>query len=135
MKLFLDTNAIVYLVEAVDPWYGRVRQILQEHFQRHGRVGIAVSALSWLECRIKPLRDGDQTLLARYETFFSRPGLCVCPVDMQVLDRAARLRAAHRLRTPDAIQVASAVTLEEEIGFVTADVELGRVTELRLVAL
>jgi uncharacterized protein len=91
--------------------------------------------LSWLECRVKPLREGDSAVLEHYRVFFSRPGLRIVALDLQVIDRAASIRAAHRLKTPDALQAASAMTFEEETVFVTGDASFDTVPGLRVMRL
>ena len=135
MKIFLDANAVIYLVEGVKPWYGYVRDVLAEQLQLHGRMEIAVSALSWLECRVKPLREENQTLLEHYQAFVTRPRLHIQPIETQVLDRATWLRAYHRLKTPDAIQAASALLLEGEVLFVTGEARFEKVPGLKVVRL
>ncbi|MFB6359654.1 MAG: type II toxin-antitoxin system VapC family toxin [Thiohalorhabdaceae bacterium] len=48
----------------------------------------------------------------------------------RVLERATQLRADNGLKTPDAIQAASALALGEGVQFVTADQDFGRLAEL-----
>ncbi len=55
-------------------------------------------------------------------------------VDALVAEHAAGLRARHRLRTPDALQVAAAVSAGCE-AFLTNDRSLRRVSELRVLVL
>jgi predicted nucleic acid-binding protein len=53
------------------------------------------------------------------------------PVDLAIAERAAELRARYNLKTPDALQVATAI----ETGcnaFLTSDMRLKRITELRI---
>lgn len=135
MTIFLDASAIIYLVEGIDPWYGHVREVLSNLLRDHGRSEFAVSGLSWLECRVKPLREGDTALLEHYRVFFSQPGLRTVTLDAQVIDRAASIRAAYRLKTPDALQAASAMVLEEETVFLTGDASFEIVPSLRVMPL
>jgi uncharacterized protein len=94
---------------------------------------VAVSALSLLECRARPLRDGEAVLLQRYDDFFADPGLLVVPLDEIVIDKATELRARHGLRTPDALQAASALRLDTQPAFVTDDADFESVEGLRVV--
>lgn len=130
MRLFLDANTIIYLVEMVEPWYEKTRQIMQELLRIYGRTEISVSALSHLECRVKPIRENNQDLLEKYQFFFTRPRLHIQSLNAQVIDRAALLRAHHGLKTPDAIQAACALCMDEEVIFVTGDRRFDRVTDL-----
>ncbi len=50
-------------------------------------------------------------------------------MDLPVADRAASLRARYRLRTPDAIQLATALQARADV-FLTNDRDLQRVEEV-----
>jgi predicted nucleic acid-binding protein len=58
----------------------------------------------------------------------------VLSVDPIAAERGARLRAAYRLKTPDAIQLAIATESRCE-AFLTNDTDLARVEELRVLVL
>lgn len=72
-------------------------------------VGPVVSDLTRLECRVFPLRAGDQDLLDRYEAFFSLGDVGRAKIDDSVFDLATDLRARHHLKTPDALHLAAAI--------------------------
>lgn len=69
------------------------------------------SELTALETLVGPLRSGDATLEALFRRILLRsPTLRLLPVTRDVLEHAARLRAAHPgLKTPDAIHAATAL--------------------------
>lgn len=69
-----------------------------------GDLSLSVSRLSWLECRVGPLRRRDPTALERFEDFFSRPDLQWVELTAGVVEQATLLRADQHLRTPDAPQ-------------------------------
>jgi len=79
------------------------------------------------ELLVMPYREGDEqrgndfySLLATY------PNLSWIAPNLEIADLAARIRALHRLRTPDALQAATAVhTLST--GLITNDPVFGRV--------
>lgn len=62
-------------------------------------------SISLLECRVAPLRRGDQACLDRFEALFSQPDLLVVELSSSVLELATQLRANHGLRTPDAVMI------------------------------
>lgn len=109
-----------------------VRQTLAQLRHARSRPQLAVSALSHLECRVRPLRDADKALLRRYEAFFSDPGLAVIAMDGDVVDQATELRAYYRLRTPDALQAASLLVADPQGDFVTGDTDFRAVQGLRV---
>lgn len=89
------------------------------------------SRLSRLECRTKPLRDADTSLLARYEAFFTARRLALAEVTADVIERATELRAAHGFKTPDALHLATAINEQADI-FLTADAKLSRCSSVQV---
>lgn len=126
--VFWDACAIIYFVEGAAPWLDRLLPLLDRLDQAHA--GHAVSTLSLLECRVKPLREQDAATLARYERFFSRRDLVEIPMTREIILHAARIRAMHGLKTPDALQAASAMSLPGETVFLTNDAMFDRVPGL-----
>lgn len=132
MKLFLDACVIIYRIEEAHPWNERLGQWLRKARSDHGDLSLAVSRLSLLECRVKPLRDGNDALLARYDEFFAAPDLNIIELDADVIEGAARIRAGTGLRTPDALQAASCLALDREAVLLTSDPAFRRVPGLRV---
>lgn len=105
VRLYLDTAPVIYVVEQAPGYAASVDQ----HLSAPGVILVA-SDLTRMECRVKPLRDGDGGLLQDYEQFF-REAVAECvTLTREVLDRAAEIRARHGFKTPDAIHLAAAVT-------------------------
>lgn len=131
--IFLDASAIIYLLEGDAPAQAAVRDVLAS-LRGAGEQSppLTVSALSRLECRVRPLREGNSELVDRYDAFFADPGLVVIALDTAVLDRAAELRAHVRLRTPDALQAASLLVADEHGHFVTGDNDFGAVPGMQV---
>lgn len=130
--VFLDASAIIYLLEGDAPASGAVREALASLRTPPQAPRLAVSALSRLACRVRPLRDADHALLERYDAFFSDPGLAVIALDAAVIDRATDLRAQCGLRTPGALQAACLLTHDEHGDFVTGDGDFANVPGLRV---
>ena len=132
MILFLDACALIYRVEEVAPWNARVKKLIADLRRKHTGLQLAVSRLSYLECRVQPLRDGDEALLQRYDLLFAAPELHTVEIDANVIEGATRIRAKFGLRTPDAIQAASCLSLDAEHIFLTNDAAFRRVPRLAL---
>lgn len=103
MAIFLDTNIVIYHVEDIAPWSDMVDAAIAGH----PGGAFAVTDLVRLECRVGPLRRGQYDLLGRFDAFFA--SVAVLPMTPAVFDRAAELRAKHRLKTPDALHLATAI--------------------------
>lgn len=128
--LYLDTSAIIYLIEASSPFHGVVAQRLLQH-QTDPEAALVTSRLSRLECRTKPLRDGNTRLLADYERFLTARRLILVELSAEVVERATELRARYNFKAPDALHLATAI--EEQVSaFLTGDAALSRCSELRV---
>ena len=132
MTLFLDANIIIYRIEAVEPFNQQVFTIVQELVALHPHAGFAVSRLSMMECLVKPLRDQNNADVERYRGFFASSGLQIVEVSSLVLETATLIRARHGLRTPDAIQAASAMSIKGPVTFLTGDKQFAKVPGLNV---
>ena len=93
------------------------------------------SALTLLEVLVVPYRAGDVELAEKYEALLARSrGLRLVELDRVQLRSAAKLRALHRVRTPDALQLAAALTTRCG-AFLTNDRDLPEIPGLRIVQL
>jgi predicted nucleic acid-binding protein len=107
MRAYLDACVTIYYVER-HPVLGS--QVAAALFPDPGEeVTPVYSDLTRLECRVQPLRNRDQDLLSRYETFFSLPQCSCVSLGADVFDMATELRAQFALRTPDALHLAAAI--------------------------
>ena len=136
MIAFLDASAVIYAVEGTAEWAEAVKQQLRQLADSAepsaGGLQLAISRLSWLECRIGPLRRRDADALARLEAFFLHPDLEWVELSAAVVEKATHLRAEHNLRTPDALQAASCLQLGADAVMVSGDAAFQRVPALRL---
>ena len=104
----LDTAPLINFIEQGP---GRIEK-LRPFFAAAGRgdLRLATSFITLVEVLVQPLRSGREDLAHAYRDILLRsPALRAIPFDRQAAEEAARLRAVHRLRTPDAIQVAAAL--------------------------
>lgn len=135
MIAFFDASALIYLIEGREPFAARVRESLQILSDRFPKLGTAVSRLSWLECRVGPMKNNDLTALGRYDAFFTRSDLVWVELDRDVVEPAAAIRVRHGLRTPDALQAASCLQLGPEHLMVTGDASFQKVGGLNVMTL
>jgi len=129
---FLDASALIYLVDGDSASRGAVQQVLQELAAEDPSLCLAASRLSLLECRVAPLRRGDQASLDRFDALFAQPDLLWVELTAAVVEKATRLRAQHGLHTPDALQAACCLQLGPEAVMVTGDADFRRIPSLQL---
>jgi len=123
MRICLDASAIIYLVEGTVERRDAVSLAIARAQSTVSPL-IATSALSRIECRILPLRQKNDAMLARYDMLLN--GLIFPdPISDEVLDRATQLRAVHNFKIPDAIHLATALVHHADV-FLTGDRSLVR---------
>ena len=132
MIAFFDASALIYLVEGREPFAGKVRRELAALVKRNPDLGTAVSRLTWLECRVGPMKSDDGAALAAFDAFFARPDLAWVELSRDVVELAAAIRVKHGLRTPDALQAASCLQLGANHLFLSGDRAFERVKGLKV---
>jgi len=106
-RIALDTSVFIYELEGnarYVPFTGPVFSWLER------RESTAVtSTITMTELLVSPYREADeQRVDGFYGLLSTYPNLDWVAPDLEIADLAARLRAAHRLKTPDALQAATA---------------------------
>jgi predicted nucleic acid-binding protein len=127
--IYWDSGVIIRLIEGSSDVRTPIEMQLAQF--RRGVPLAVTSRLTRLECRAKPLREGQQELLAIYQAFFTSPEVSLLEVSAEVIEKATDLRAAHGLKAADAIHAATA-TLCGASEFWTADQGFQRCSELKV---
>lgn len=126
----LDTCVFIYAVEA-HPLYWPVLEPLFDAIDQGHLQGVT-SQLSLLEVLVVPYREGNVRLAERYQQLLTHSRNFACqPIDLPTLVTAAQLRAATGVRTPDAIQLATAINANAT-AFLTNDRQLPTPRGLRI---
>lgn len=99
--VYLDTCILIDLIEGTPELQARLAAALR------GR-DLVSSELVRMEARVGAIRNGRAAHLATYERFFA--ACRMQPFDQSVFDRATDLRVTHRLKTPDALHLAAALS-------------------------
>jgi predicted nucleic acid-binding protein len=124
----LDTAPLIFYIED-HPIYG---EILAPFFEavEAGDTTLVTSTVTLLEVLVHPLRLGNESLAHRYnDILLSSPHISTVPVTPATAQLAAELRASERLKTPDAIQLATALTHRAD-AFLTNDRDFGDIDSL-----
>lgn len=110
-RILLDTTALAAYLDAGEATHPVTRHIL-EGWVATGRNPAVISMITVMELLVRPLRatpPGHHTVLAFLR---NHPNLDAVPVDLQVAQDAAFLRAAHRMAPPDALVVGTALAAQ-----------------------
>lgn len=127
MLIYPDACVVIYLVEEHPAIHPRIDTALRNS----GGATVAFSELTRMECRVRPMKQGDAILLARFDRFFDNPRHHWVAASREVFELATGLRARHGLKTPDALHLAAALTAGCE-EFWTNDRHLERVADGKL---
>lgn len=131
-RVGLDTSPFIYQLEG-HPKYAPAVAPLFAWLERRGAA--FTSTVTMTELLVQPYRAGDvDRVNLIYALTSTYPRLEWLPVSLPIADEAAHLRARYRLRTPDAIQMATALSAEAT-GFVANDAAFRRVTEIDVLLL
>lgn len=130
----VDTALFIYLIEEHPQFLEPVRSLFSR--ADRGAIEIVTSALTLLEVLVVPLRQDDEQLASRYDALMTRSrGVRIIDLSRELLRTAARLRAQHNaLRTPDAIQLAAAIS-SGCTSFITNDRKLPKISQVRVLQL
>jgi predicted nucleic acid-binding protein len=127
--VLVDTAPIIYTLEA-NPLAARFESVFEAIDA--GRIFAIVTPVTLAEVVAGPLRAGRDDLAERYRrAITTTPAWSMHDVDAELAMLAARMRLRHRLRLPDAIQLAAALR-EGCFGLVTHDRDFGSVTDLAI---
>jgi predicted nucleic acid-binding protein len=130
----LDTAPLIYYLEEHPRYLALTDEIFNAIRDRRARA--LTSVLTLAEVLVKPLRDGRRDLANQYRRLLAATrGFTLCPVGENTCERAAELRAKYGwLRTPDALQVATALERAAPL-IITNDDQWKRLTEIQTVVL
>lgn len=126
--LLIDSAPIIYYLEDHKTLAPRYEPIFAAHLE--GRVRFAVTTITIAEVLTGPLQLGDEVVARRYRAKLA--SWQQVPLDLDIAENAARLRASLRLKLVDAVQVASALAINAH-ALVTHDRDFSRVRALRII--
>ncbi|HSF39642.1 MAG TPA: PIN domain-containing protein, partial [Thermoanaerobaculia bacterium] len=129
----LDSSIFIYYIEENPLYLPLVDPIFDAIIE--GRLTAVTSSLTLLETLVVPLRIGNEVLARQYERFLRRSrGLRLVPINLALLRAAAHVRAATRVKTPDALQITSALSAGCPV-FITNDQRIPSLPGLRVLHL
>lgn len=103
----LDTAPLIYFIERHPSYVSKLKPFFAAADRREFRIVTLLVTL--VEVLVHPLRRGRDDLVREYRDILLRsPALASLPLSQEIAEEAARLRAAHNMKTPDAIQLATA---------------------------
>lgn len=106
-RIALDTSVFIYQLEA-NGRYLRLTDYIFAWLERPDSKAVT-STITMTELLVQPYRDSDEERADEFYGLLSTyPNLEWIAPNLEIADLAARFRGLHRLRTPDALQAATA---------------------------
>lgn len=132
-RIGLDSNLLIYFLEADPVFHPLCRRVFDAI--ESGRNQAICSTLSLLETLVQPYRQEDDAMANQfYGLLTTYPHLNWIALSAEIADRAAQIRARYRLKTPDAIVVATALHAQAS-GFIGNDLAFERIEEMDVLTL
>jgi len=126
----LDTNIFIYHFED-NPQFSPYTQLIFEELSQ-GKFQAVTSIISVIEALSYP--SSSQILKNIEEGFKTIPNLTILDIDHNLAVEAARLRRKYRIRLPDSVQLATALSSKAQ-AFITNDEKLKKLKELSVILL
>ncbi len=110
-RILLDTTCLAAYLDASEATHPVARHVIDE-FVQSGRNQAAISMITVMEILVRPLRaspPGHHTVLSFIR---HHANLQAVPLDLQMAQEAASLRAEHRFAPPDALIIGTGLACQ-----------------------
>ena len=131
-RVYIDSVVIIYTLQGNLNFY-ELLEPLWAKFQA-GNISIFSSELTIPEVLVSPSRTGNRDQIGIYENLLFQSGIDLVPINREILLLATELRVKHRLKTPDAIHAATALSINCQ-RFITNDRDFCNIKKLPVVIL
>lgn len=132
-RLAFDTSPYIYMVENAIPFAEKVEYVFA--LVAAQQIEVRSSTITLAETLVKPIQLNDATTIQTFRNLLlNSKNIELIEVTTQIAVQSAHLRARYRLRTPDAIHIATAIHGNCD-AFLTNDSALKRVTEIGILLL
>jgi len=129
----LDTSIFIYHLED-HPRYSPLTEVIFNTLEKGINRGVT-SYLTLIEVLVKPKTEGLLQAARDYEYYLTTfPNLTFCEMGLDVARKASDVRAAERMKAPDAIQLATAI-VHGATAFLTNDRIFERVKGVEILIL
>lgn len=120
--ILLDTNCFIYYFEDNPKYADKLEKVFREI--QDGNNNAFMSIISFLEILVKPKKDNNIFIENKYKLILTNyPNLSIIDMEYNIADIASRLRANYKIKTPDAIIVATGIAMNVDY-IITNDIRL-----------
>jgi predicted nucleic acid-binding protein len=131
--VFLDTAPLIYYIEENRNYSPILNKLFLANSK--GEFLFQTSVITLLEVLVHPMRENEHKLVEEYQNILcNSPSIDIIDLNIDIAIKAASLRAKYGLKTPDSIQVATALNASSQY-FLTNDIRLKAISEIEILIL
>jgi predicted nucleic acid-binding protein len=131
--VFLDTAPLIYYIEENQQYLPLLDKLFVANSK--SKFLFKTSMVTLIEILVHPMRQIEHLLVEQYQNILcNSPTIDILEINIEISKKAAGLRARYGLKTPDAIQLASALVASVDY-FLTNDFRSKAVSEINVLVL
>jgi predicted nucleic acid-binding protein len=123
----LDTAPLIYFIEEHTTYLGAIKEFFETVDK--GEVSVVTSTITLTEVLVHPLRSQNVDLAAEYRDILLNSNITTVDISSDIAEYGALLRSQYNLRTPDALQIATAIKSGAGF-FLTNDTKLPKIPNI-----
>jgi predicted nucleic acid-binding protein len=129
--IFLDTAPFIYFFEEHPDYFPAMEMLFNRLYETDAQA--ITSIITYIELTTHPARQGKSQLVRKYRDYLTNSeNISLFPLDLNIADQVVELRAQHHFKTPDAIQLGTAVACGADY-IITNDQDWQKFKEIRIV--
>ena len=128
-RIAVDTSFLIPALEDVESFEEAPTRFLRLAERRS--LSLITSSITLLELLVHPYRMKDMEAVNRYYGYLTDPFVDLIPLTAEIADRAAEIRARYGFKTPDAVQMATALIGEATL-LLTLDKDFNKQKEIEV---
>ncbi len=106
--IFLDTAPFIYFFGQHPDHFPALEKLFAQLYETGAQA--ITSVITYIELTTHPARLGQHQLIRKYRDYFTNSeNISLFPIDMNIADYIVELRAKYHFKTPDAIQLGTAI--------------------------
>ena len=128
--IFLDTAPFIYFFEKHPDYFPALEMLFDRLYETDAQA--ITSIITYIELTTHPARQGKSQLVRKYRDYLTNSeNISLFPLDLNIADQAVNLRAQHHFKTPDAIQIGTAIACGADY-IITNDKDWRKVEEIQV---
>jgi len=132
-KVAFDTSIFIYFIEENPKYYSALKKLFKNI--EKGKTEIVTSTLTLLELLVKPIKFSKHNLVNEYKNILlNSDRITLFDLDHNISELSAGIRARYGTRTPDAIQIGTAIYGNTDY-FLTNDKQLKQIKDIPILIL